>query len=382
MNQNPHLTVLLCLLCLGLAAPGLAQEEILFEDGFEVGGPYSWSSVTGEAVDYLHANLVDQSAFYSGSPTECSQNPSPPDWGGTFVTIDPASVPAGAQVVLYVNVHVERSTNYNDPTVYDAGIWELENMASTFAAHGAKLTVNVQDPFLDQVETRGDTILADLVTAGHGIALHFHESEQLGPNPDALPPATWAARLSAMKTQAEAVSGATVRGMSGGNTYTQLFAALELAGLDIKFNYKVPGSQLSVAPALTVTPYYPSAWGSEAALLTSGGSTVLFLPQGVYPLHCTSPGGINSPVSVRPFDYLTRALSASLQSAAPGKIQVQGIVFSLNRLSPLWRSQQIALWNRYFTEVLDPLASAGVLRYATDGELADEVNAAILAGSR
>ena len=129
-----------------------------------------------------------------------------------------------------------------------------------------------------------------------------------------------------------------------------------------------------------MTPYYPSAWGSEAALLTSGGNTVLFLPQGVYPLHCTSPGGINSPVSVQPFDYITRALEASLRSAVPGKIQVHGIVFSLNRLSPLWRNQQIALWNRYFTEVLDPLATAGVLRYASDAALADEVNVAILGG--
>ena len=379
MSQHPlPQSALFCLLL--LAAPAFGQEELVFEDGFEVGGPYSWSSVTGEAVDYLHANLVDQATFYTGSPSECSQNPSPPDWGGSFVTIDPASLPAGAQVALYVNVHVERSTNYDDPAVYDQGIFELESMAGVFEDHGAFLTVNVQDPFLDQVESRGDSILANLHTAGHGIALHFHETEQLGPNPDALPPATWATRLAAMKAQAEAVSGATVRGMSGGNTYSQLFTALELAGLDIKFNYKEPGTQRSVAPALTVTPYYPSAWGSEAALLTSGGSTVLFLPQGVYPLHCTSPGGINSPVSVRPFDYITRALEASLRSAVPGKIQVHGIVFSLNRLSPLWRNQQIALWNRYFTEVLDPLATAGVLRYASDAALADEVNVAILGG--
>lgn len=379
MSQHPlPQSALFCLLL--LAAPVFGQEELVFEDGFEVGGPYLWSSVTGEAVDYLHANLVDQSTFYTGSPSECSQNPNPPDWGGSFVTIDPASLPAGAQVALYVNVHVERSTNYDDPAVYDQGIFELDSMAGVFEDHGAFLTVNVQDPFLDQVESRGDSILANLHTAGHGIALHFHETEQLGPNPDALPPATWATRLAAMKAQAEAVSGATVRGMSGGNTYSQLFTALELAGLDIKFNYKEPGTQRSVAPALTVTPYYPSAWGSEAALLTSGGSTVLFLPQGVYPLHCTSPGGINSPVSVRPFDYTTRALEASLRSAVPGKIQVHGIVFSLNRLSPLWRNQQIALWNRYFTEVLDPLATAGVLRYASDAALADEVNAAILGG--
>ena len=379
MSQHPlPQSALFCLLL--LAAPAFGQEELVFEDGFEVGGPYSWSSVTGEAVDYLHANLVDQATFYTGSPSECSQNPNPPDWGGSFVTIDPASLPAGAQVALYVNVHVERSTNYDDPAVYDQGIFELESMAGVFEDHGACLTVNVQDPFLDQVESRGDPILANLHTAGHGIALHFHETEQLGPNPDTLPPATWATRLAAMKAQAEAVSGATVRGMSGGNTYSQLFTALELAGLDIKFNYKEPGTQRSVAPALTVTPYYPSAWGSEAALLTSGGSTVLFLPQGVYPLHCTSPGGINSPVSVRPFDYITRALEASLRSAVPGKIQVHGIVFSLNRLSPLWRNQQIALWNRYFTEVLDPLATAGVLRYASDAALADEVNVAILGG--
>lgn len=364
-------------LFVSLAASALAQPPTIFGDGFETGAPWEWSYPNTGLYDYRHAILVGQGSFYAGTADECAANPPVPDFEGAFEPLDPASVPAGRRILLYVNVHVERITPYADPQVFARGVAELEAMSELFLAHGAKLTVNVQDPFLDVVLAQGHPILQGLAAAGHELAIHFHENEQLGPGSDDLPPATWADRLAAMKAQIESAAGglATVRAMSGGNTYARLFEALTLAGLDLKVNFKIPETQRSVPPALTVTPYFPGAWGSEAALLRGGGEEVLFIPQGVYPLHCNGSGGVNAPTGPWPFDYVTRALAASLASSAPDQVQVQGVVFSLNRLAadPATFAQQIGLWERWFAEVLDPLAEAGRLGYATNAEIADLV---------
>lgn len=375
---RPALALLVALALVLFGAGGAyAQDDPIFADDLETGGPWLWSFAETDRVDYLHPKLVDQALFYDGTPAECATGPATPDFEGAFEPLDPAGVPPGTAVVLYVNAHIEKSTPYANPIVFAQGVAELEAMAAVFQAHGARLTVNVQDPFVDVVQSTNDPILHDLVAAGHELAIHFHEDEQLGADADSLAPAVWAARLAELKAQIEAESGgvAIVRGMSGGNSYAQLLEAMQLVGLDTKFNYKDPPTQLSVAPAVTVMPYFPGAWGSEEAMLRGGGEHVVFLPAGVYPLHCTTAGGINDPVRPRPFDRVTRALAASLDSAVPGEVQVQGLVFSLNRIDPATFDEQIGLWDRWFEEVLDPLAAAGVLYFSTASPIVDEVAA-------
>ena len=383
--SQPHLCparhqLLLAALAGLLVAAAAGAQTTVFADDSEAGSPWAWSYVENGIVDYLHPNLVDQSRYYTGGPADCSRNPPPPNWTAPFLTIDPASLRPGAVVAMFVNVHIERSTNYSDPAVFAEGVAELEAMAAIFAAHGAKLTVNVQDPFLDLVVAQSHPILATLVAGGHALGVHFHETEQLGPGANSLPPATWAARLSTMKAAIEAAGGpgADARAMSGGNQYPDLLTAMALAGMDIKLNYKSPTTQLSVPAAATTSPYYPGGWGSASALLRGGGDAVVFLPGGVAPLQCTSLGGVDSPISSAPFDYVTTSLRNTLDAAVVGKIQVFGIVFSLNRLTPALASQQEGLWARWFTEVLDPLAAAGALRYTTANQLADEVAAAVV----
>lgn len=363
-------------LALALSAR-LPAQQVIFTNNFENDSFGTWSAAVGH-VDHFWPLLVDQSAYYAGAPDECYPEDVVQDWDGPFDTIDPGSVGPGVTLDFVVEVHVEPFSTYiTSESFYQTSRSNVLQMATNFFAHGAKLTLEVQPPFTDAVAGHADTILADVLALGHQIGLHFHEDAQLGANANTLPVEDWIAVLSTMKAQAETLSGGEVGSWSGGNLYPNALAASTGAGLSIKSGFKDPNTQSTAAAAVTVTPYFPGAWGSAEALLVGGGSDFLFVPTGVYPLHCTRVGAVDGPNSPAPFNYLTRAVAASLDAAQPLAAQAMTVVFHASGFtgSPAIRAQQIGLWNRYLTEVLDPLVAAGVLRFSR----LEDVEAAVLA---
>lgn len=357
------------------ATPVLHAQGALFGNDFEGDAFGRWSDAVGH-VDHLAPRLVEQSTYYSGVAAECPPASETVDWSGAFATIDPATVRPGVRLDFAVEVHVEPHVQYaTAEAFYARGRADLVDMGALFAARRARLTVEVQPPFTDVAQARGDDVLADLVALGHEVGVHFHEEAHLGPAANSRPVGDWTAVLGELRAQAEALSGSDVTAWSGGNVYGGALAASAAAGLAVKSGFKDPATQRTAAAAVTVTPYFPGAWGSADALLVPGdGSGVLFVPTGVFPLHCTGPGSLDDPVSPAPFDFLTRALAASLDAATPLAAQAMSVVWHANGFR-VDRTRQIALWARYLDEVLQPLVDAGVLRYATLREIAAAVAA-------
>lgn len=160
---------------------------------------------------------------------------------------------ADAPVLLFtIGVHIEPlgttaqgyhggRGDYGNRPLFERHARYLDELAGVVERHGGKLVVQAQSPFTTSAIRWDRSILSDLETRGHEIALHFHEDAHLGPNPERLSPEAW---CEVMKEEIALIHQAgvqsPVRYWSGGNLYPGLLEAASCAGLDVNADWKNP----------------------------------------------------------------------------------------------------------------------------------------------
>jgi hypothetical protein len=239
------------------------------------------------------------------------------------------------------------------------------------------MTIQAQSPFTSVAIESGNTILADLASRGHELALHFHEDAHLGKNDETLSVGQWCDVMKQEIALIEQAGGVTdVRYWSGGNLYEDVYEAAACAGLDVNSDWKNPQVQETPLEFVGIHPWRP-AGGTDGVTLTAftqhdSNGAVVFLPEGQYDksnfasMRRSDEAGGDEAY----FEYLKESLYASLAAAEAGKVNVFHFTVHAGefRGDPQHPFEVI---EKFLTEVVDPLVASGQVQWATLSEMAD-----------
>jgi pimeloyl-ACP methyl ester carboxylesterase len=115
-----------------------------------------------------------------------------------------------------------RKPDYNKRVDFERHSQDILTIAQIVEDHNGMMTVQAQSPFTTSAAAFNSSILSDLETRGHEIALHFHEDAHLGRNPEALPIDVWATVMAEEIAYIhEAGVEGSIRYWSGGDGYHQ-----------------------------------------------------------------------------------------------------------------------------------------------------------------
>ncbi|MBI5963201.1 MAG: hypothetical protein HY863_06985 [Chloroflexi bacterium] len=305
-------------------------------------------------------------------------------------TSSPVTNDAGEAILLFtIGMHIEpmgetaqgygggRSGDYHQPAFFDKQVDDILAVTQIVEAHGGRMTIQAQSPFTNVAIESGHTILADLASRGHEMALHFHEDAHLGKNGNALSALQW---CNAMKQEISLITRASgvnnIRYWSGGNLYLNIHEAAQCAGLDVNSDWKNPQLQETPLEFVGVNPWRP-AGGTDGINLTDfiqhdPNGAVIFLPEGQYDktnfasMRRSDDAGGDEAY----FEYLKQSLYASLEAAQAGRVNV--FHFTVHpgefRGDPQHPFEVI---EKFLTEVVDPLAASGAVQWATLSQMAD-----------
>lgn len=300
-------------------------------------------------------------------------------------TNQPVQNDAGEAVLLFtIGMHIEpmgetaqgyrggNGGDYHQPQFFERHVQNILAVAQIVEAHGGRMTIQAQSPFTSVAIESGDSILADLASRGHELALHFHEDAHLGKNDETLSVQQWCDVMKQEIALIEQAGGVTdVRYWSGGNLYPDLFEAAACAGLDVNSDWKNPNTQSSDLSIEGVNPWRPAGGtdGSDFTLFAQHDSAgaVIFLPKGqtsnLAPMRPTDSDEAY-------FEYLKQNLYASLAAAQAGRVNVFHVTVHPGefRGDP---AHPFAVIEKFLAEVVDPLVASGQVQWATLSEMAD-----------
>jgi len=322
---------------------------------------------------------VEQSPFYQGLSDECWYDPGT---HGSKLTGDagfkvlpvPSDGSTQAPLLFTIIVHIEPAQEYTTRQTYLRDRNRVTRMAEMLAAHGGKLTIQTQRPFITTSQAEGDDIHRQWEGLGHEIAIHFHEDQYVqgaltGPP---APIEEWVTQLGSLRAEIQGLVDNPVVTWSGGNLNELIYQVAAQAGLSVNTNYKDPSMQAVDPVYLTVSPWRPRGLASSA-----GGAAhdpdgpVVYLPAGVYPAHCDKPAAVPRPYTTQGFDYITTALIHSLNVARSGYVNVSYTTFHPGDFrTPEDDEHEFARWDEWLTTVVDPLVADGRLQWATASEMA------------
>jgi hypothetical protein len=137
-------------------------------------------------------------------------------------------------------------------------------------------------------------------------------------------------------------------------------------------NYKNRITQSSNPGFAVVNPWRPaSATNDTSRLEHDPQGPIIYIPSGVYPTHCAKLEALPRPYGYEAFDYVTRALKASLQVATPDRVNTFYFTFHPGDfLRPDNDEADYLVWEAWLTEIIDPLMATGKLKWATIEEMA------------
>ena len=305
----------------------------------------------------------------------------------------PVTNDAGGAVLLFtIGMHIEPmgetaqgvqsgKGDYHQADFFEKHVEDILAVAGIAEAHGGRMTIQAQSPFTTVAIESGSTILSDLASRGHEIALHFHEDAHLGKNSETLGVKRWCnvmAEEISYITQASGVSG--IRYWSGGNLYLKIHEAAQCAGLEVNSDWKNPNLQETPLEFTGVNPWRPSG-GTDGVNLAAfiqndPNGAIIFLPEGKYDqtnfasMRRSDDAGGDAAY----FEFLKQSLYASLEAAQAGRVNV--FHFTVHpgefRGDPQHPFEVI---EKFLTEVVDPLVASGDVQWATFSQMADAYKA-------
>ena len=304
----------------------------------------------------------------------------------------PSANSESAVLLFTIGMHIEplgetaqgyggNNGDYRQTQLFDRHIQAILTVTGMVEAHGGRMTIQAQSPFTTVAIESGNTILADLASRGHEMALHFHEDAHLGKNDEALSVQQWCDVMKEEISYISQASGVTdIRYWSGGNLYVDIYEAAQCAGLDVNSDWKNPQLQETPLEFVGVNPWQPSG-GTDGVNLVDftqhdPNGAVIFLPEGQYDKSnfAASRRSEDTGGDEAYFEYLKESLYASLEAAEAGKVNV--FHFTVHpgefRGDPQHPYDVI---EKFLTEVVDPLVASGQVQWATFSEMADAFTA-------
>jgi acetyl esterase/lipase len=266
--------------------------------------------------------------------------------------------------------------DYRQGPLFERHVQDILAVAKIVEGHGGRMTVQAQSPFTQVALSKGNTILRDLETRGHEIALHFHEDAHLGRDPERLPVQTWCAVMQEeISYIQQAGAQKKIRYWSGGNLYTGVLEAASCAGLDVMSDWKNYKTQRTDLSLVGVHPWRPAGGPSETDLSKFAthdpNGKVIFLPEGNYSREDFASSRRAAGGDAAYFEYLKTELLRSLEVARADKVNV--FHFTVHpgefRGDP---ARPFGVIEDFLTNVVDPLVKAGKIRWATFSQMADE----------
>jgi acetyl esterase/lipase len=266
--------------------------------------------------------------------------------------------------------------DYRQGPLFERHVQDILAVAKIVEGHGGRMTVQAQSPFTQVALSKGNTILRDLETRGHEIALHFHEDAHLGRDPERLPVQTWCAVMQEeISYIQQAGAQKKIRYWSGGNLYTGVLEAASCAGLDVMSDWKNYKTQRTDLSLVGVHPWRPAGGPSETDLSKFAthdpNGKVIFLPEGNYSREDFASSRRAAGGDAAYFEYLKTELLRSLEVARADKVNV--FHFTIHpgefRGDP---ARPFGVIEDFLTNVVDPLVKAGKIRWATFSQMADE----------
>lgn len=266
--------------------------------------------------------------------------------------------------------------DYRQGPLFERHVQDILAVAKLVEAHGGRMTIQAQSPFTQVALEKNNTILKDLESRGHEIALHFHEDAHLGRDSERLSVQTWCA---VMKEEISYIQQAgaqkKIRYWSGGNLYTGILDAASCAGLDVMSDWKNPKTQRTDKSLLGVHPWRPAGGPSETDLSQFAthdpNGKIVFLPEGNYSREDFASARRAAGGDAAYFEYLKTELSRSLEVARADRVNV--FHFTVHpgefRGDP---SRPFGVIEDFLSSVVDPLVKAGKIRWATFSQMADE----------
>ena len=261
--------------------------------------------------------------------------------------------------------------SYYIPQIMRLHTGSIRQIDEAVRCAGGVITVQAQTPFTKLCVEQSNSILADLQTHHHELALHFHEDAHLGFHCERLPPTVWTA---VMKEEIgwiqQASPGAKVRYWSGGNNYPNVLTAASAAGLDVMSDHKNPRRQQTFPELLTLQPWRPAGGPTEDSIANFAKhdpvGQIVYLPDGIF-----SDGDFRARKQhgdAAYLDAITEGLILSLRAAQPDRVNVFHIT-----LHPMEIPD--ALFNQWLNQVVIPLVKAGKVKWATFSQMADAYRA-------
>ena len=335
----------------------------------------------------LTALIVLSLACSQGAPVVVKT--APVETAAATTTAPPIDNETGKAVLLFtIGMHIEpqgetaqgyggEKADYHEPVFFDKHVNDILTVTQMVEAHGGRMTIQAQSPFTTVAIESGNTILADLASRGHEMALHFHEDAHLGKNDETLSVQQWCDVMKQEISFIKQASGvADIRYWSGGNLYPDVFAAGACAGLDVNSDWKNPKTQGFDLSLVGVNPWRPAGGtnGMDFTLMTQSDphGAVVFLPEGQYD-RTDSAASDRSQIAGGDeayFEYLKESLYASLEASQAGKVNV--FHFTIHpgefRGDP---KHPFAVIEKFLTEVVDPLIVSGDVQWATFSQMAD-----------
>lgn len=266
------------------------------------------------------------------------------------------------------------SADYNVEQFFQRGVADINALTNIVEAHNGRMTIQTQSPFTTSAIKYGSSVLSDLEDRGHEIGLHFHESDHLGKNANALSMDKW---CSVLKQEIGYIKQAGVEDVdywSGGNLYSGLLDAATCAGLSVNSDWKNPNTQTTNADIIGTVPWRPAGGsnGSDTSRFAQHdpNGPVVFLPEGNYDAtnfasmrRSEDAGGDEAY-----FEYLKQSLLNSVQEAEAGKVNVFHFTVHPGEFRG---SDQFGVIDRFLSGVVDPLVAQGKVEWATLSQMAE-----------
>jgi hypothetical protein len=143
-----------------------------------------------------------------------------------------AGPPPGARAPIFITTmtHLEGNWRYEGPMgerKFMGDVGKIRLAMSTFAAHGAKLTVESEIPFSTAAIESGSEIFTELLESGHGVGTHC----DITPGAPRMEAEAYAQEFIARKTPMDMLIGADNNlGCSGGQSRSDWILGAHLAG--------------------------------------------------------------------------------------------------------------------------------------------------------
>lgn len=266
--------------------------------------------------------------------------------------------------------------DYRQGPLFERHVQDLLTVADIVERHGGHLTVQAQSPFTQVAIEKGNTILKDLESRGHEIALHFHEDAHLGKASETLDAQRWCAVMQEEISYIQkAGAQKKIRYWSGGNLYPGLLEAASCAGLEVNSDWKNPKTQSTDPSLVGVHPWRPAGGPSETDLSQFAthdpNGKIIFLPEGNYSREDFASSRRAAGGDAAYFEYLKTELYRSVEVARADRVNV--FHFTVHpgefRGEP---NRPFGVIEDFLTNVVDPLVKAGKIRWATFSQMADE----------